>query len=579
MKKKKKEFGGLALYNGIKFESSTRDVIAKRDSDGKVFVRISNYIEEDEKFSFSKLPFIRLIYNAKNILYNLKYNMKESLKSNYEKYNIEYSNKDLSIGYLSIILLVLFFIFIYMILPFLISLPFDNYNRIIMASLQTIFVILSGFAIRFVPFFSDFIEYHGAEHKIINAYEKLDKEELTLEDVKNVTRIHKRCGTNFISLFFIFNILEILFLPIENMFLRLGMILVLILPNILVAFELIFLLNKIPSPISYIFYPIYLVQLFTTKNPSDDKLIVGLYGINGLIKEKLDISISEYITKYSKKNEEIIKDSDYTIKDMLKIVEILKNKPADELFIDMDNITLNYNEQIELERLFDMLFTQNIPLQYITNTKYFYNEKYYVDNRVLIPRDDSEILVQKAIEYITNYNLKDMIDLCTGSGCIGISVAKNSNIEKVILSDISKDAIEVAKKNVRSNNVIDKVSVCTTNLLDFYIANKNKIDIITANPPYIKTDVLNTLSERVKKEPYIALDGGKDGIDFYEKILKQATKILNENGFLIFEIGYDELNDLKNVISKYNEYIFVEAVKDLGGNDRVIVLQYNAIIS
>ena len=123
---------------------------------------------------------------------------------------------------------------------------------------------------------------------------------------------------------------------------------------------------------------------------------------------------------------------------MLKIVSYVTNKNIGSIYASLNDKILSYNEQIEIKRLLNLMIKEDVPIQYITKKAYFYNEEYIVNSNVLIPREDTEILVQKAIEYINKFELKEMIDLCTGSGCIGISTANNSNIQKVILSDISK---------------------------------------------------------------------------------------------------------------------------------------------
>ena len=224
-------------------------------------------------------------------------------------------------------------------------------------------------------------------------------------------------------------------------------------------------------------------------------------------------------------------------------------------------------------------YDEKYPLQYLTHKQYFYNEIYYVDENVLIQRADSEILVEKAIEYINNEDMKNVIDLCTGSGALGISISKNTNIEKMTLIDISLGAIKVAKRNIQKNGVSDKVTVQISDLLNEKISeikddSEKRVDMIVSNPPYIKTSVINTLQEEVQKEPHLALDGGKNGLDFYLRIIKEAKEVLRPNGILIFEIGYDQLSDLKDIIKENEEYNLLESVKDYGGNDRVVVCRF-----
>ena len=195
---------------------------------------------------------------------------------------------------------------------------------------------------------------------------------------------------------------------------------------------------------------------------------------------------------------------------------------------------------------------------------------------VLIPRNDTEILVDKAIEYISKYNLKNMLDMCSGSGCIGISVSKNSDIEKVTLVDVSKEAINISKKNAKINNVETKINYINSNLFE-KVSKENKFDIIVSNPPYIKTNKLKDLDKSVKYEPKIALDGGVDGLKFYKKILNQSKNYLNNNGYIMFEIGFDELEDIKNIIAKDKSFLLLECIKDYGGNDRVVICRFQTI--
>ena len=213
-------------------------------------------------------------------------------------------------------------------------------------------------------------------------------------------------------------------------------------------------------------------------------------------------------------------------------------------------------------------------MAYIIGKVNFYNEQYIVNHDVLIPWLDSEILVEKAIEYINNENLNTMLDMCTGSGCIGISITKNSKIKYTTLIDVSKEALEIANKNIILNKVDKKCSTIHSDLFSSLNNSNIKYDIIVSNPPYIPTKDINGLDASVKKEPTIALDGGKDGMDFYRKILKQALNHLNNNAVLIFEIGYDELEKFKEIINRYAEYKVVESLKDYGGNDRVVVCRF-----
>lgn len=211
---------------------------------------------------------------------------------------------------------------------------------------------------------------------------------------------------------------------------------------------------------------------------------------------------------------------------------------------------------------------QGMPIQYITNKQEFMKLDFYVDENVLIPQPDTEILVEKAIEEAKKIEKVEILDMCTGSGCIGISIAKNIENAKVTLVDISKYAIQIAKKNALRNKVESQLTFIQSNMFEKV---EKKFDIIVSNPPYIKTDVIPKLDKQVQNEPHIALDGGKDGLKFYKIIIEKAKKYLKENGKLILEIGYDQKEVVENLIKQSGQYKKIEVIKDLSQNDRVII--------
>ena len=194
---------------------------------------------------------------------------------------------------------------------------------------------------------------------------------------------------------------------------------------------------------------------------------------------------------------------------------------------------------------------------------------FYVDESVLIPRPDTETLVEEVIKIAKKINAKKILDLCTGSGAIAVSLAKyieNSNITAV---DISSKAIRIAKLNAKNNEVENQITFLESNL--FENIPEEKYDIIVSNPPYIKRGVLQTLEKEVKKEPIIALDGGIDGLDFYRKISKKSIEYLKYGGYLCLEIGYDQKIDVIELIENEEKYTNTYSKKDLFGNDRVII--------
>lgn len=216
---------------------------------------------------------------------------------------------------------------------------------------------------------------------------------------------------------------------------------------------------------------------------------------------------------------------------------------------------------------------KGIPLQYITNNQEFMRLNFFVDENVLIPQPDTEILVEEVLKIVNEEKkekINKILDICSGSGCIGISLANYLQDVNVTMSDISKAAIEIAKKNAKNNNVYDKVEFIQSDLFENI---KEKFDIIVSNPPYIETKVIEKLSKQVQNEPIIALDGGEDGLLFYRKLINEAPNFLNDNGYLCMEIGYDQKEKVINLAKEKNIFSKIEAVKDLSGNDRVIILR------
>lgn len=210
----------------------------------------------------------------------------------------------------------------------------------------------------------------------------------------------------------------------------------------------------------------------------------------------------------------------------------------------------------------------NEPLAYIIGETAFYNEIYYVTEDTLIPRPDTEHVVERAITLIPEGGT--FVDLCTGSGAIGISVLCNSKASCGILVDISDSALDVAKRNARRNLVENKCEFICDDIRNLNLP-ADKFDVITSNPPYVRTDVIPTLQKECSFEPYIAFDGGNDGLDFYRTILERFSMCLKKGGYFIFEIGYDQGDDIKEIASLYGYNATV--YKDYGKNDRVAVIQ------
>ena len=210
------------------------------------------------------------------------------------------------------------------------------------------------------------------------------------------------------------------------------------------------------------------------------------------------------------------------------------------------------------------------PAQYIVGNVDFYGYNLDVDKRVLIPRRETEELVEEVIKKSKEFDNPVIIDVGTGSGAIAISLSKELNTN-IYASDISSEALEVADKNIKNNNA--DVTLFTGDMLKPYIDNNLKVDIIVSNPPYIKED--EEIEDIVKNnEPYLALYAKNNGLEFYESILKDAKKILKDKFLIAFEIGNTQGNDVKLLAEKYLGNVKVEIRKDLSLNNRMLFV-YN----
>lgn len=206
---------------------------------------------------------------------------------------------------------------------------------------------------------------------------------------------------------------------------------------------------------------------------------------------------------------------------------------------------------------------EHVPLQYITGEQEFMGIPFHVNDAVLIPRQDTETLVEEALK-VVRPGMK-VLDMCTGSGCILISILKNIVDVEGYGYDISKQAINVAKENAKLNNVN-----ATFERSDLFEDVSETFDVIVSNPPYIPTDVIGGLMPEVAVyEPMQALDGKEDGLHFYRRIIEAASQYLNPGGKLLFEIGHDQ-GEAVSALMKEAGYQDVRVINDLAGNDRVV---------
>ena len=309
--------------------------------------------------------------------------------------------------------------------------------------------------------------------------------------------------------------------------------------------------------------------------------------------------IKEKLTDALKRNKDIsssieVKDDDSLKSLLVKSIDFLKKNHVNEaklkaeiifssvLEIERMMLFTKYNEKIskekkdKLRKFISKVGKENFPIQYLLNEQEFYGRKFYVDKGVLIPRQDTEVLVQKAIEILKkngkeNKNSKKILDIGCGSGIIGITIALEIENSYVLGVDISEKALETSenKKMLNSKNIKFIKSDLFENV-EF-----NSFDMIVSNPPYISLGEMGIMSDDTLHEPSEALFAENDGLYFYLEISSRAKDYLVENGFLLFEIGFRQGYKVKEIMEKFG-FRNIEIIEDLNGNNRVIIGQKNS---
>ena len=242
------------------------------------------------------------------------------------------------------------------------------------------------------------------------------------------------------------------------------------------------------------------------------------------------------------------------------------NTSRENLLINLENKINNYKKTKFLEKINSRM--QKVPIAYLINKKEFWSTEFYVDQRVLIPRPDTELIVENALKLIPNNLCRNILDIGSGSGCILISILKERKNCKGTCLDISKDALNVAKFNAKMQHVENRIKFINTNIDNFF---SYKYDLIVTNPPYLNKLNISNLEEDVKcYEPRIALDGGLDGFSEINKIIKKCSSLMKKNGKLIIEVDEYQINKTNKLLKNFGFYPnFVS--KDLSGKNRNII--------
>ncbi|MBU3209815.1 peptide chain release factor N(5)-glutamine methyltransferase [Clostridium algidicarnis] len=583
--KKDYTVGGQAIIEGVMMRGNKGIATAIRIPDGTIKVEIKNVSSIRDKNKILRIPIIRgfiaLIESLVTGIETLNYSSsffeeeEEESESSIERF-LNKLFKDKSDNILMGIILGVSFIIsgiIFILIPTVIANLFKKLgvNNVGLNIIEGVFRV-SIFMIYIVAISKmedvyRLLQYHGAEHKTIFCYEA--KDELTVENVMKYKRLHPRCGTNFL---FLVMIVSIILLSITG-WSSLGervLYRILLLPIVSgFSFEIIKWLSKSNSKLSKILaYPGLKLQMLTTREPDESQIEVAIASLKAAegIKEP-DKTIGELLNM----GNEMLKDESipsYILDTQLLLAKTLE---VDKLYVITNrNLKVNPLKEKEFMQLMN-LRKGSMPIKYILGNTEFMGIDLNIKEGVLIPRPDTENLVEIVLEYIEKENYENVCDLCTGSGAIGISLAYHKDSINVHCIDISPISNEVVLENINKFGLNDRVSFIKSDLLEIPIKKGYKYDVLVSNPPYIKSEDIDTLMKDVKAfEPHLALDGGEDGLEFYKTIIRESKEILNAKGFIAFEIGKDQGVEVSEILDSFG-YKNIKIIKDLSGFDRVVI--------
>lgn len=428
--------------------------------------------------------------------------------------------------------------------------------------------------------------YHGAEHKTINAYER--GVELTPEKVKECSRIHDRCGTSFLFIVLLINIAVIsvanwavfAYVPVikdvTNGVLRFLIkiaIEILLLPFIAgISYEILKFLAKFDNKFVGIFKaPGKLLQkTLTTREPDEQMLEVAIAAFKKVLEMDADATVpeTEFVTggilsKMLASTKKKFAENNIDESDAEWIYSLVLKVKRSEL---TDERMVKPSEAKEINEIAEKRLTGR-PLWYVIGDTEFYGCKIKVDERALIPRPETELLAEYAVKSVEDGD--KVLDMCTGSGCIAVAVAKNCAKLGVTVTgaDLSDAAVMLARENAKLNGVnVDFVQS------DLFANVRGRFNLIVCNPPYIKSGDIPFLQSEVREyEPKIALDGGADGLDFYRRLAKNIRSYLARDGVLLLECGEGQTEEILKLFEK-RDYAMV--MKDLSGTDRFIKIAF-----
>ncbi len=592
MKEKRKKctsIGGQAVLEGVMMRGQKSMAMAVRDADGEIQVETTRL---KKRSKINKVPILRGVINFfESMVTGIKITLRsaevygEDIEpSRFEKWlSSKFKINIMSvISTISVVLGLALAVGLFILLPQLCTNGISSltglaktsiWYNLIEGCIRMLIFVLYVWVISLMSDIKRLYKYHGAEHKTITCYER--GFDLTVSNAKRCSRLHDRCGTTFMVIVMIisiviFSIANSFLAPlyvgnsVADFFIRFG-IKICLLPFVAgFSYETLKLLAKTQSPlVKPLKAPGLAVQLLTTKEPDDEMLEVAIAAFNAVLimdsdesvperkfitAEKLDVLLARVKSEFAEKN---IDESD---------AEWICSMALGIKRSELGNDILATPKQVKKVNGWMKKRLSGRPLWYIVGNCDFYGIELDVDERVLIPRPETEQLVEEVLKD-TTANSK-VLDLCTGSGAIAITIAKERGA-KVTAVDISEGALQLAEENAQKNDV--EIEFIHS---DMFANVSGKYDIIVSNPPYIKTNDIKFLQSEVKDfEPKMALDGGEDGLDFYRAIAILVQNYLTEKGELFLECGIGQAEKVAEMLKNFSN---VSIINDLNGVARII---------
>ena len=593
--------GGQAVMEGVMMRGKRSMATAVRDVEGHIQIESERLTPPEKTNKFFRLPFVRGVVNFIRSLIDGNRVLMRSAEVAFpddeepskgekllnEKHGIDINAIVTTVaGVLGVVLALLIFVA----LPQGVTgfLPFDKTStgldglwfNLCEGGIRLLIFILYILAISLIPSLRRVFMCHGAEHKTITCYE--EGKELTVENVRGCSRVHDRCGTTFL---FIVMMVSIVVFSLVNIaiagWLYTGnsavdgilrfVLKVLMLPIVAgVSYEVLKLLAKTKNKFFLIFkFPGLLMQRLTTREPEDGMIECAIAAFNTVLAMDADPTIPEKRFVTADKLTSLLKDTKKRFANCG-----IEEEEAEWIFaltLDIPKSAINTEEKLlkipqvkEILRIADERLTGR-PLWYVMGDADFCGYKIKVDERVLIPRPETEELVMMAVAAAEEG--QHVLDLCTGSGAIAIATYKE--LEKagrkvrMTAIDVSEKALELARENAELNEA--EINFIQS---DLFTRIRERFDLIVSNPPYIPSAEIETLQREVKDfEPRLALDGGADGLEIYRKIAADVSKHLTRGGTLLMEVGAGQAEEVVKLF-KGNSYSMI--IKDFNGVDRYV---------